>query len=142
MSPPEAVRLLIQAAAYAQPGQVFVLDLGEEVKIADLAEKLIRLRGYQPGTDIQIVYTGLRPGEQVREEPLDSRGEFLTTEHKKVFLAPRGPGCSPDELIERIEALRQAPPEGRDELIARLHALARLDLRDAQPASWLKAEES
>ncbi|MEX1254815.1 MAG: nucleoside-diphosphate sugar epimerase/dehydratase [Dehalococcoidia bacterium] len=140
MSPPEAVRLLVQAAAYARPGQVFVLDLGEEVKIADLAEKLIRLRGYQPGRDIQIVYTGLRPGEQVREEPLDGRGEFLPTDHKKIFLAKGGPGCSADELIERIKALRQEPPESRDELIARLHALARLDLRDVQP-TWLRAEE-
>ncbi len=134
MSPPEAVRLLIQAAAFAEAGQTFVLDLGEEVKIADLAEKLIRLRGYQPGRDIQIVYAGLRPGEQVREEPLEARGEFLATDHPKVFLAKAGPGCSADELVGRIEALRAELPESRDELVARLHALARLDLRDVQPA--------
>jgi FlaA1/EpsC-like NDP-sugar epimerase len=134
MSPPEAVRLLIQAAAFAEPGQIFVLDLGEEVKIADLAEKLIRLRGYQPGRDIQIVYTGVRPGEQVREEGLEARGELLPTDHSKVFLAKDGPGCDADELIGRIEALRAGVPESRDELVARLHALARIDLRDTQPA--------
>src|SRR3990170_4906273 len=134
MSPPEAVRLLVQAAAFARPSQIFVLDLGEEVKIADLAEKLIRLRGYQPGKDIQIVYTGLRPGEQLSEEPLERRGRFLPTEHAKIFLAGDGPACSAQEIIGRIEALQQDVPERRDELVARLHALARIDLRDVQPA--------
>ncbi|MGB2693637.1 MAG: nucleoside-diphosphate sugar epimerase/dehydratase [Dehalococcoidia bacterium] len=135
MSPPEAVRLLIQATAFARPGQIFVLDLGEEVKIGDLAEKLIRLRGYQPGKDIQIVYTGLRPGEQVREEPLEKRGRFLPTDHARVFLADDKPACSVDEIIGRIEALQRDLPEDRDELVARLHALARIDLRDVQPAA-------
>jgi FlaA1/EpsC-like NDP-sugar epimerase len=134
MSPPEAVRLLLQAAAYALPGQIFVLDLGEEVRIADLAEKLIRLRGYQPGKDIEIHYTGLRPGEQLREEPLDRRGRFLRTDHPKVFRAEDPPACSADEIVGRIDALRGDIPEARDELVARRHALARLDLRDVQPA--------
>jgi FlaA1/EpsC-like NDP-sugar epimerase len=134
MSPPEAVRLLIQAAALARPGQLLVLDLGEEVKIADLAEKLIRLRGYQPGKDIQIVYTGLRPGEQLREDPLERRGRFLPAGHPKVFLVPDTPQCSAREIIGRIEALQRDLPDSRDELIARLHALARIDLRDTQPA--------
>jgi FlaA1/EpsC-like NDP-sugar epimerase len=134
MSPPEAVRLLLQAAAYARAGQIFVLDLGEEVRIADLAEKLIRLRGYQPGKDIQIVYTGLRPGEQLREEPLERRGRFLRTDHPKVFRTEDAPACSADEIVGRIEALRADIPEARDELVARLHALARIDLRDVQPA--------
>jgi FlaA1/EpsC-like NDP-sugar epimerase len=134
MSPPEAVRLLIQAAALARPGQICALDLGEEVRIADLAEKLIRLRGYQPGKDIQIVYSGLRAGERLGEEPLQSRGSFLPTDHPKVFLAEDSCLCSADEIIGRIEALRRDLPESRDELVARLHALARIDLRDVQPA--------
>ena len=134
MSPPEAVRLLIQAAVLAQPGQIFVLDLGEEVKIGDLAEKLIRLRGYQPGKDIKIVYTGLRPGEQLREEALERRGPFLDTDHPKIFLTAVGPPCSFEEIIGRIEALQRELPDERDELVARLHALARIDLRDVQPA--------
>ncbi len=137
MSPPEAVRLLIQAAALSQQGQVLVLDLGEEVKIGDLAEKLIRLRGYQPGKDIQIVYSGLRPGEQIQEDPLERRGHFGRTEHAQVFLAEQHVAVASDEIVERIESLRRAPPEGRDELIAHLHALARIDLRDVQPASTL-----
>lgn len=133
MSPPEAVRLLVQAAALAGQGQVYVLDLGEEVKIADLAEKLIRLRGYQPGKGIQIVYTGLRPGEQLREEPLERRGRFLPTDHPQIFLAQGTPGCSAEELTGRIEALLGELPESRDELAIHLHALARIDLRDFQP---------
>jgi FlaA1/EpsC-like NDP-sugar epimerase len=135
MSPPEAVRLLLQSAAIAEPGRVYVLDLGEEVKIADLAEKLIRLRGYQPGKDIEIVYTGLRPGELLREQPLHERGSFTMTSSPKIFFAEDGPSISSTELIERVEALQRDLPEGRDELRARLHALARIDLRDVQPAS-------
>ena len=134
MSPPEAVRLFTQAAAFAQSGQIFVLDLGEKVKIGDLAEKLIRLRGYQPGKDIQIVYTGLRPGEQLLEQPLDQRGTFLATDHPKIFRAEAGPACSVDEIVGRIEVLQRELPESRDDLIARLHALARIDQRDVQPA--------
>jgi FlaA1/EpsC-like NDP-sugar epimerase len=133
MSPPETVRLVIQAAARCQPGQISALDLGEEVRIADLAEKLIRLRGYQPGKDIQIVYSGLRPGERPREEPLQNRGHFLPTDHPKIFLTEDVALCSADEIIGRIEALQRDLPESRDELVARLHALARIDLRDVHP---------
>lgn len=133
MSPPDAVRLLIQAGALAEGGDVLVLDLGEEVKIGDLAEKLIRLRGYQPGRDIKIVYTGLRPGEQLHERPLDQRGTFRPSAHPKIYLAEDGVALSSRELIERIEALRHDLPEASDELATRLHALARIDLRDVQP---------
>jgi FlaA1/EpsC-like NDP-sugar epimerase len=137
MSPPESIRLLVQAAALSEQGQVLVLDLGEEVKIADLAEKLIRLRGYQPGKDIKIVYTGLRPGEQIREDPLELRGLFGKTKHPQIFLAEVNVPISSQEIIGRIEALREQLPESRDELSAHLHALARIDLRDVHPASAL-----
>jgi FlaA1/EpsC-like NDP-sugar epimerase len=130
MSPPDAVRLLVQAAALAEQGEVLVLDLGEEVRIADLAEKLIRLRGYQPGKDIQIKYTGLRPGELLREDPLEQRGSFQPTSHPQIFKAGATEPLSSSELVERIEALCAGPPSSRDELVAHLHALARIDLRD------------
>lgn len=135
LSPPEAVRLFVQAGAFAQSGQIFVLDMGEEVKIADLAEKLIRLRGYQPGKDIEIVFTGLRPGEQLKEESLESRGRFLPTDHPKIFLTEDAPACSAEEIIDRVEALQRDLPETRDDLAARLHALARMDKRNGHPAS-------
>lgn len=139
MSPPEAVRLLIQSAAIAKSGQICVLDLGEEVRIADLAEKLIRLRGYQPGKDIQIVYSGLRPGEQLHEEPLSKRGKFAATSHPKIFLADGTPFMPADEITSRIEALQRDLPESRDDLAALLHALARIDLRDVHPAPTTSA---
>jgi len=134
MSPPEAVRLLIQAGAQAGDTPVLVLDLGEEVKIGDLAEKLIRLRGYQPGKDIEVVYTGLRPGEQVAEVPLDQRGDFIDTSHPKVFEVAGTPSVDAQELIGRIEELQRDMPDDPKELATRLHALARLDLRDTYPA--------
>ncbi len=134
MSPPQAVRLLVQAAAFQSDSAVFVMDLGEEVKIGDLAEKLIRLRGFQPGKDIEIVYTGLRPGEQLGEEPLQRRGKFLATEHPKIFLAPDTPATASDEIMGKIEELQRDLPEDRDELAARIHALARIDQRDVHAA--------
>jgi FlaA1/EpsC-like NDP-sugar epimerase len=139
-SPPEAVRLVLQTAAFAKPGEIFVLDLGEEVRIADLAEKLIRLRGFLPGRDIEIVYTGLRPGEQLIEDPLDKLGTFHPTDHPKIYRAEPSRACSADEIIERIQSLLRDRPE-HDDLVARLHALARLDQRDA-PAVFEQSSET
>lgn len=83
----EAVQLVIQAASLGQGGEVFVLDMGEPVKIIDLAHDLIRLSGLQPEKDIEIEFTGLRPGEKLFEELLNDDEDNLSTEHERIFIA-------------------------------------------------------
>ncbi len=83
----EASQLIMQAAVLGSGGEIFVLDMGEPVKITYLAEQLIRLSGKQPGKDIQIVYTGLRPGEKLFEELFHELEPYEKTQHEKIFLA-------------------------------------------------------
>ncbi len=86
MTIPEAVQLVIQAGSMAKGGEIFVLDMGEPVRILDLAESLIKLSGYVPYKDIEIVYTGLRPGEKLFEELLCSMDRCDTTRHERIFI--------------------------------------------------------
>lgn len=86
MTIPEAAQLVIQAGAIAKGGEIFVLDMGKPVKIADLARDLITLSGYKPDVDIRIEYTGLRPGEKLYEEPLMNEIALTSTEHDKIFV--------------------------------------------------------
>ncbi len=86
MTIPEAVSLVLQAGAYAKGGEIFVLDMGEPVKIADLARNLILLSGHKPGEDIQIIYTGLRPGEKLYEEMLMHEEGLQDTENKLIHI--------------------------------------------------------
>ena len=86
MTIPEAVSLVLQAGAYAKGGEIFVLDMGEPVKILDLATNLIKLSGYRVGEDIQIVFTGLRPGEKMYEELLMNEEGLKETANKMIFI--------------------------------------------------------
>ena len=85
MTIPEAARLVLQAAALGKGGEIFVLDMGGPIKILDLARSLIRLSGLVEGQDVQIAYTGLRPGEKLHEELYDHGEERLPTAHRKIF---------------------------------------------------------
>jgi FlaA1/EpsC-like NDP-sugar epimerase len=129
MSVEEAASLVIQASAFADHGQIFILDMGEKVRIADLAEKLVRLKGLEPGRDIQIVYTGLRAGEKLHEELVATSEKLLATHHPKISLVQGRPTVTRDELVAKVNELADGH-FSRQEISARLHALSRIDLRD------------
>lgn len=104
MTIPEAVDLILQAVTYANGGEIFVLDMGEPVKIYDLAVSLIKLSGYEPGVDIQIQFTGLRPGEKLYEELLMAEEGLTSTKHNKIFISkPMHMGMK--ELEEKLNVL-------------------------------------
>jgi len=90
MTIPEAVQLVLQAAAMGKGGEVFVLDMGEQIKIIDLAKNIITLSGLIPEKDIKIVFTGLRPGEKLYEELFDTEEKILPTSHEKINMAISG----------------------------------------------------
>jgi FlaA1/EpsC-like NDP-sugar epimerase len=87
MTIPEACQLILQASAMGGGGEIFVLDMGQPIKITYLAEQIIRLSGKVPGEDIEIVYTGLRPGEKLYEELFHEQESLHSTSHKKILLA-------------------------------------------------------
>ncbi len=100
MTIPEAVSLVLEAGAYAKNGQIFVLNMGDPVKIADLAKNMIRLSGYEPGVEIEIKYIGLRPGEKLYEELLMNEEGMQTTENSRIFI---GRQISFDENVFRAQ---------------------------------------
>ena len=103
MTIPEAVQLVLQAGALGRGGEVFLLDMGEPIRIVDIATDLIRLSGLTVGTDIEIKFSGMRPGEKLYEEMFFSAENVLTTEHPKVLRARNG--ILPEGVMRRIESL-------------------------------------
>lgn len=114
MTIPEAVNLVLQCGAYAKGGEIFILDMGEPVKILDLAKKMIRLSGHVPGEDIKIEFTGLRPGEKLYEELLIDDDNLVETENDRIFVAQMG-NIDVDETGRKINRLiERAYDESRD----------------------------
>ena len=106
MTIPEAVQLILQAATYAEGGEIFVLDMGQPVKIYDLAVSLIKLSGLEPNVDIPIKITGLRPGEKLYEELLMSEEGLTATKHDKIFVS-KPMHFEMKELEEKLDTLRE-----------------------------------
>ena len=116
MSIPEAVRLVIQAGAMAQGGEVFLLDMGEPIRIYDLAQQMIRLSGLELGRDIEIQITGLRPGEKLYEELLIDTHKAQKTLHPRIFCAQEH-RFSWSELTSQLEKLLLASQTHHDQEI-------------------------
>jgi FlaA1/EpsC-like NDP-sugar epimerase len=115
MTIPEAVLLVLQAGSMGNGGEVLVLDMGEQVKIYDVACELIRLSGLEPDKDIPIVFSGIRPGEKLFEEVLTAEEGVESTIHPKIFKARIGKSFPEEFLSEKIERLK-AFAEARDSL--------------------------
>ncbi|MBS0150347.1 MAG: polysaccharide biosynthesis protein [Nitrospira sp.] len=123
MTIPEAVQLVLQASAMGRGGEVFVLDMGEQIKVADLARNMIALAGLVPGKDIDIVYTGLRPGEKMYEELFEEQEQAEPTAHAKINRASGTP-VSVGELDQWLEMLHANLPHcDEDELLQDLKRL-------------------
>jgi FlaA1/EpsC-like NDP-sugar epimerase len=121
MTIPEAAQLVLQAGAFGTSGDIFVLDMGEPVKVVDLARDLIRLSGLQEGRQIKVVFTGLRPGEKLYEELYADAETRLPTPHPQIFRA-RHRATSGDELRATLGRLAAAVDGPADEVIAALQA--------------------
>jgi FlaA1/EpsC-like NDP-sugar epimerase len=122
MTIPEAVSLVLQAGAYAKGGEIFVLDMGEPVRIYDLAENMIRLSGFEPNVDIEIKVTGLRPGEKLYEERLMEEEGLAKTQNEKISI---GKPLDIDEktLFDKIEVLLKSAKDETKEMKELVHDL-------------------
>lgn len=120
----EAAQLVLQAGAIGKGGEVFFLDMGEPIKILDLAQNLVRLSGLEPGKDIPIEVIGLRPGERLREELVLEGEELLPTEHEKVFMVQNN-HFDPEGFQRDLDGLRRlVAKRDREGAVAQLQAMA------------------
>jgi len=120
MTIPEAVYLVLQAAGMSKGAETFVLNMGQQVRILDLAEDLIRLSGLEPGKDIEIVFTGVRPGEKLSEDLWDEGFQFLATEHPDIFRSQNTEPLSSERLNQFVDELINLAREGSGEEIIQL----------------------
>jgi FlaA1/EpsC-like NDP-sugar epimerase len=133
MTIPEAVSLVVQAGAIGGRGQVYVLDMGEPVKIVDLAETMIRLSGKEPGRDVQVEFVGARPGEKLHEELWSANESVSPTEHEAIMLVTRPP-IDRGWLEDELDAIARLVEGGETlELVGRLNALVADPQRELVP---------
>ena len=119
MTIPEAVSLVLQAGAMAHGGEIFVLDMGEPVKIVTLAENLIRMYGKVPYQDVEIKFTGLRPGEKLYEELLMNEEGLEETANKKIFIGTQIV-IEPEKFLGELQELKEAALSNDSELTLKL----------------------
>lgn len=132
MTIPEAVHLVLQASAMSTGGENYILDMGQPVRILDLAEDLIRLSGLEPGKDIEIVITGIRPGEKLSEDLWDTGFAYSKTEHPDIHQVDSEEVLTSDKLKAIVEQLAQYAREGNPEAIQAL-------LSDAIPGAAIQS---
>lgn len=113
MTIPEAVQLVLQAAVFGNDGETFVLDMGDPVKISELAQEMIKLPGYQVGRDIEIQYTGLRPGERLSERLFNQHEAIGHTEHPKILVTHTEPGMTLQAFAQEIQTLEELARSGQ-----------------------------
>lgn len=142
MTIPEAVQLVLQAAVIGKGGEVFMLDMGQPVKIVDLAKDLIRLSGYEVGKDIDIVFTGLRPGEKLFEELFILGEQYEQTLHEKILFARNASSNVPANLVFMVEALSKAANQNHtNSIISLLKQLVPEYQSRLQTTTALQAED-
>ena len=112
MTIPEAVHLVLQAASMGEDGETFVLNMGQQVRILDLVEDLIRLSGLEPGKDIEIVFTGIRPGEKLSEDLWDQDSSFRPTDHPEIFRLQRPDSQNHEGLKNGVDELIRLAQDG------------------------------
>jgi FlaA1/EpsC-like NDP-sugar epimerase len=138
MTIPEAVHLVLQAAAMGQGGEVFLLNMGQQVRILDLAEDLIRLSGFEPGKDIEIAFTGVRPGEKLSEDLWEEGIQYQSTAHPEIFRVETEETNIPPTLQQIIDELHHLARDGETAAVLNLldESIPDANVRAAPPLNF------